>query len=49
MAKRLLLSGGMTKDEIPYCVGFSDPKYFNKVFREVTQKSVAEFLNENGE
>lgn len=49
MAKRLLLSGGMTKDEVPYCVGFSDSKYFNKVFREVTQKSVTEFLNENGE
>ena len=47
MAKRLLLSGGMTKEEIPYCVGFSDSKYFNKVFREVTQKSVTEFLREN--
>ncbi len=46
-AKRLLLAGA-SKEEIPYNVGFSDPKYFNKVFRETTGKSVSEFLKENG-
>lgn len=47
MAKRLLDAGGMAKEEIPYSVGFSDPKYFNKVFREVAGLSVAEYLKEN--
>ena len=26
--------GRLSKEELPYHVGFSDPKYFNKVFRE---------------
>jgi len=25
-------------------VGFSDPKYFNKVFKEITSMSVSEYL-----
>lgn len=47
MAKRLLLSGGVAKEEIPYSVGFSDSKYFNKVFREIAGMSVTDYLREN--
>lgn len=42
-----LLSTGVPKDEVPYSVGFSDPKYFNKVFREITGTSVTEYIKEN--
>jgi Response regulator containing CheY-like receiver domain and AraC-type DNA-binding domain len=44
VAKTLLLQDGMIKEEIPYAVGFSDPKYFNKVFREVVGETITEFL-----
>jgi len=44
VAKTLLLQEGMVKDDIPYAVGFSDSKYFNKVFRDVSGETVAEFL-----
>ncbi len=44
VAKSLLLNEGVAKDDIPYSVGFSDPKYFNKVFREITGASVSEYL-----
>ncbi len=47
LAKKLLLSKAVPKEEVPYRVGFSDSKYFNKVFREVEGISVAEFLREN--
>lgn len=45
-AKKLLLNG-YPKEELPYHVGFSDPKYFNKVFREIAGMSVSDFLEEN--
>ena len=45
-AKKLLLTG-VPKEDVPYSVGFSDPKYFNKVFREITGASVAEYIKEN--
>ena len=45
-AKKLLLAG-YPKEELPYHVGFSDPKYFNKVFRETVGMSVTEFMEEN--
>ena len=45
-AKKLLLTG-VPKEDVPYSVGFSDPKYFNKVFREITGTSVAEYIKEN--
>ncbi len=48
MAKKLLLSDAVSKDEIPYQVGFSDSKYFHKVFREIAGISVADFLKQNG-
>ena len=47
IAKKLLITGGVPKDEIPYSVGFSDVKYFNKVFREVVGMSVGDYLREN--
>lgn len=47
LAKKLLLSQAVPREEIPYKVGFSDSKYFNKVFREIEGISVAEFLREN--
>lgn len=47
MAKQLLLSEGIKKEEVPYSVGFSDSKYFNKVFREIAGLTVAEYLKEN--
>lgn len=43
-AKDLYRSGEMEKREIPYAVGFSDAKYFNRVFREVTGLTPAEFV-----
>ena len=43
-AKRLLASGRTTKDEVAYQVGFSDAKYFGRVFREVAGVSVAEYV-----
>ena len=46
IAKKLLLTG-VPKDEVPYNVGFTDPKYFNKVFREITGSSVTEYIKEN--
>lgn len=46
-AKKLLMTGGVSKEEVPYQVGFSDPKYFSKVFKEVEGVSVTEFLREN--
>lgn len=49
MAKTLLLNNGVQKSEIPYSVGFSDPKYFSKVFREQTGESVTEFMKNNKE
>ena len=45
-AKRLLASGRTTKDEVAYQVGFSDAKYFGRVFREVAGVSVAEYVRE---
>ena len=43
-AKYLLSSGRAAKDEVAYQVGFSDAKYFGKVFREVAGVSVAEYV-----
>lgn len=41
-----LLQGGVDKNEVAYMVGFSDIKYFQKVFREVTGKNLSEYLHE---
>jgi two-component system response regulator YesN len=42
-AKRLLSTEVIGKNEVPYQVGFTDPKYFNKVFRETTGETVSEY------
>jgi YesN/AraC family two-component response regulator len=44
VAQSLLLNDAVDKKEVPYSVGFSDPKYFNKVFKEITSMSVSEYL-----
>ena len=43
-AKALLASGECPRAEVPYRVGFSDPKYFSQVFRAVAGVSPAEFV-----
>lgn len=44
MAKCLMVKEGVSKIEVPYSVGFSDYKYFNKVFKELEGKSVTVFM-----
>lgn len=46
-AKALLLTKGVDKKEIPYMVGFSDSKYFYKVFRDIEGMTVQEFILQN--
>ncbi len=46
-AKKLLQEGRVDKTEVAYKAGFSDIKYFHKVFREVTGKNFSEYLHEN--
>lgn len=46
-ARRLYQTGECSRKDVPYRVGFSDTKYFNKVFREVTGKTPAEYLSES--
>lgn len=45
-AKKMLREGTADKNEVAYMVGFSDIKYFHKVFREVTGKNLSEYLHE---
>lgn len=45
-AKELYRSKEVGKREVPYAVGFSDAKYFNKVFREVTGMTPAEYVQQ---
>lgn len=45
-AKKLLREGSVDKNQVAYMVGFSDIKYFHKVFREVTGKNLSEYLRE---
>lgn len=49
MAKALLLHGETPMQEVPFLVGFSDEKYFNRVFKQVVGISVRTFVNENKE
>ena len=42
-AKQLLDEGEVPRDEIPYSVGFSDPKYFYKCFKEETGINMTEY------
>lgn len=43
-AQRLYHSEGIDRKRVPYLVGFSDAKYFNRVFQKVTGKTPAEYL-----
>lgn len=45
-AQRLLRESDADKNQIAYMVGFSDIKYFHKVFREVSGKNLSEYLHE---
>lgn len=42
-AKQLLDTGEVPRDQIPYSVGFSDPKYFYKCFKEETGVNITEY------
>lgn len=46
MAKSLLANGSCKAEDVPFMVGFSDEKYFHKVFHDVTGKTVSEFLRD---
>lgn len=48
-AIQLFLDGKEDKNELAYKVGFSDVKYFYRVFREVTGKNFTEFFLEHRE
>jgi two-component system response regulator YesN len=48
-AKRLYRTRECDRKEVPYAVGFSDAKYFNKVFREVAGVTPSEYLQHQRE
>jgi signal transduction histidine kinase/ligand-binding sensor domain-containing protein/DNA-binding response OmpR family regulator len=45
-ASQLLSEGKLTISEVAYLCGYSDPSYFNRVFKEVFQVTPGEFVNE---
>lgn len=47
-AQEMYRSGSCDRKSVPYAVGFSDAKYYNKVFREVTGKTPAEYIQDCG-
>lgn len=48
VAKTMLLNTDISREQICECTGFTDKKYFDKVFREITGMSVTMFLREHG-
>ena len=46
--KELLLDSGLKLNQIADMVGYSDPKYMSKVFKEEVGMLPAEFRKENG-
>ncbi len=48
-AIKLFEKGEEDKNEVAYKVGYSDVKYFYRVFREVTGKHLSEYITEQGE
>ena len=46
-AKELLSEGNMRINEVALAVGFSDSRYFAKIFKETTGKSPGEFMGRN--
>ena len=47
-AAQLMREEGLTVSEACYRTGFSDPKYFSKVFKKFTGQSPSEYKNEGG-
>ncbi len=47
-AKSLLKTGKVSVSEVAYTVGFADPGYFSKCFKDVTGTSPAEFIKQQG-
>ena len=45
MAKKLLASSGLKIYEVAEKVGFENPYYFSKVFRDITGMTCKEFKN----
>lgn len=43
-AEKILAENPEKKNEVPEMVGFHDPKYFAKCFKEVSGKSLAEYM-----
>lgn len=41
------MTEAVPKDQIPYSVGFSDPKYFYKCFKEETGVNMTEYKKQN--
>lgn len=41
-----LFQGGVSRQEVSYSVGFNDPKYFGKIFHEITGMSVKQYLKQ---
>lgn len=47
IAKTLYLHGNIPKEEVPYKIGFTDDKYYNRIFKETTGMSVSQFILEH--
>jgi transcriptional regulator GlxA family with amidase domain len=47
-AEMLLRQGKMSISEIAFMVGFSDPKYFSKSFRNQYGKPPSQYIGESG-
>ncbi|MDD3277721.1 MAG: response regulator [Lachnospiraceae bacterium] len=47
IAKSLYCHSDISREEVPYKVGFLDEKYYSRVFKEVTGMSVGEYIREN--
>jgi AraC-like DNA-binding protein len=43
-AARLLLKGEYTISEVAYMVGFNDPRYFSRSFRQTFNKTPTEYI-----
>lgn len=47
IAKSLYSHSDIPKEEVPYRVGFTDEKYYSRIFKEVTGMSVGTYIREN--
>lgn len=46
IAKMLYLHSDVSKEDVPYKVGFMDDKYYNRIFKETAGMSVGEYIRE---